>query len=499
MFSKPSEPIEEEATPAPADLHVSLVDRQDLSGEIYRQLRAAIVQRRLTSGERLPPTRELARRLGVSRNTTSVAYDRLISEGFASARVGAGTFVAPIRATAYRRPPAAGRLRPRPEWQGIPLPTYLWTDVPFDFRPGLPDATLFPHAIWRRLMARQFKPAVLGRGRSIHPAGHDGLRTALAHHLALARGVRAIGDDVVITNGTQQAIDLIARVLLRPGDRVAVEDPGYGPPFRLLRAMGARVHAVPMDAEGLIVDALPPGTKLVYVTPSHQFPLGVSMSLRRRIALLAWADQHDAAIIEDDYDSEFRFAGRPIEPLQLLDDQGRVIYVGSFSKSTLATLRLGFIVTPPSLRTALHGAKYLADWHSPVPIQGAMAEFIGEGHFARHLRRMRAVYEARHSLIADSLRGTFADELELVQSAAGIHVSALAKKRSVEDIEIVVRRASSAGVECHSLAMYALGDAPRAGLVVGYGAIDTDQVAPGLQRLHEAFSGHRTWPRPQTT
>jgi GntR family transcriptional regulator/MocR family aminotransferase len=473
--------------PGPADVHVSLVGRADLSGEIYRQLRSAILERRLRAGERLPPTRELAQRLGVSRTTTSVAYDRLISEGFAVGHVGAGTFVGRVAASPDGQRPVPAAIRPLPNWQSIPLPTYLWTPAEYDFRPGLPDTRLFPLATWRRLMSRQFQPSGVGWGASEHPAGHLPLRAAIAHHVGLARGVRAEADDVVVTNGTQQAIDLIARILLRPRDQVAVEDPGYTPPIRLLRAIGAQVRGIPVDGEGLIVDQIPAGTKLVYVTPSHQYPLGMSMPLARRSALLAWARRHDAAIVEDDYDSEFRYRGRPIEPLQLLDTTGRVIYVGSFSKTTLPSLRLGFIVAPPSIRTALHGARYLADWHSPVPVQSAMAEFIASGQFARHVRRMRLVYERRHGLVSELLATRFADVLQVIPSAAGLHVSAFAPGLSNENVEGVVRRASSLGVECQPLSIYSLEGSPRAGIVLGYGAIEADRIAAGLTRLREAF------------
>lgn len=473
------------------DVHISLSGRNDRSGEIYRQLRSAVLEGRLAQGDRLPPTRELARRLGVSRTTTSVAYDRLISEGFAAARIGAGTFVSQVSSQPRRRRVHATLVHPLPAWQEIPLPSHIWEEAEFDFRLGLPDVSLFPFQTWRRLMSRQFQSAVVGRGVNEHPAGHLPLRVAIAHHVGLARGIRAMADDVVVTNGTQQAIDLIGRVLLRPGDQVAVEDPGYGPPFLLLRAMGAKVRGVAVDREGLIVDQIPAGTRLVYVTPAHQFPLGMTMSLSRRVALLAWARRNDAAIIEDDYDSEFRFGGRPIEPLRMLDDSDRVIYVGSFSKTTLPTLRLGFIIAPPSLWPALHGAKFLTDWHTAVPIQAAMAEFILEGHFARHVRRMRLVYEARHGLMNEILRVRFSSELQAVPSAAGLHISATATDESTERIEAVVRQATRVGVGCHPLSLFGLTKEPPAGLVLGYGAIPTDRIEAGLERLHSAMLAFR--------
>jgi GntR family transcriptional regulator/MocR family aminotransferase len=470
------------------DVHISLSGRSDLSGSIYRQLRAAILEGRLANGDRLPPTRELALRLGVSRTTTSVAYDRLISEGYAVARTGAGTFVGHVSAEPPPRPASAAVLSPHADWPAVPLPRWVWGEAEFDFRPGVTDASRFPLRTWRRLMTAQFQPAAVGRAVNGHPAGEPGLRAAVAHHVGIARGIRAEADDVVVTNGTQQAIDLIARVLLRPGDQVAFEDPGFGPLWLLFRAMGARVHGVPIDAEGLVVDAIPAGTRLVYVTPAHQMPLGMTMSLARRMALLAWARRNDAAIIEDDYDSEFRYGGRPIEPLHTLDTSGRVIYVGSFSKTTLPTLRLGFIVAPPSLWPALHGAKFLADWHSPIPLQWAMAEFIVGGHFARHVRRLRLVYEARHRLITDILRRDFAHELRVIPSAAGLHITAIAVDASVDRMQAVAEQAARVGVAVHSLMGHALEHPPTAGLVLGYGAIPTERIEAGLERLLDCFS-----------
>lgn len=234
-----------------------------------------------------------------------------------------------------------------------------------------------------------------------------------------------------------------------------------------------------------MVDAIPVGTRLVYVTPAHQMPLGMTMSLARRMALLAWARRNDAAIIEDDYDSEFRFGGRPIEPLSTLDTSGRVIYVGSFSKTTLMTLRLGFIVAPTSLWPALRGAKFLADWHSPVPLQRAMAAFMAEGHFARHVRRLRLVYEARHRLITDILRRRFAPGFRLIPSAAGLHVTATATTLSVDGMQEVAREAARHGVAVHILPAYFREHEPTAGLVLGYGAIPTDRIEAGLDHLLE--------------
>jgi GntR family transcriptional regulator/MocR family aminotransferase len=470
------------------ELHISLVGRRDLAGEIYRQLRASIFDGRLRPGERLPPSRELAVGLCVSRTTVSVAYDRLVSEGFVTSRVGAGTFVSghcgPRRGE-LKRP--RGVLRPRSFWDAVPLPAALWRPAEFDFRSGIPDARLFPYEKWRRLMARELRASAVGHGEYGDPAGHRGLREAIARHIGIARGVVASGDDVVVTNGTQQAVDIVARVLVAPGDRVAVEDPGYGPPRRLFATVGAKVAGVPVDAEGLIVDAIPRDTRLVYVTPSHQYPLGMSMSLARRIALLSWAERNDAAIIEDDYDSEFRFVGRPIEPLQTLDRAGRVIYVGSFSKTMLATLRLGFVVAPTSVGHAVQAAKFLTDWHTALSTQAALARFMDGGWFARHVRRMREVYRARHERVVGMLTTLFSDDLEVVASSVGMHVCAIARAATVDQIQAVVARASAAGVECHPLSLFAAGGPPRPGLVLGYGAIATKDIDEGLLRLRSCF------------
>jgi GntR family transcriptional regulator/MocR family aminotransferase len=477
------------------DLHVSLVGRKDLSGEIYRQLRRAILEDRLRPGDALPPTRLLARGLGVSRTTATLAYERLAGEGFVTARVGAGTFVSERVArmpkdTATRRARAVDReaLRPRRVWDSISIPTAFDRPAQFDFRSGLPDASLFPHRAWRRVMARVLREdrAVSG-GVYGHPAGHRGLREAIARHVGIARGVTTSPDDVVVTSGTQQALDLIARVLLAPGDAVAVEDPGYPPPRRLFMSLGAGVHHVPVDADGLIVDAIPRHTRLVYVTPSHQYPLGMSMTLSRRLALLEWAERHNAAIIEDDYDSEFRFGGRPIEPLQTLDSAGRVVYVGSFSKTLLPTLRLGFVVTPPSLSKAVYKAKHVTDWHTSMLAQAALAQFIDESAFARHIRKVGAVYRVRHAMISDTLMREFAGQLDVIPSSVGLHVAATARA-SADQVAAVVSRAADAGVAVQELSKYAAGAAWRSGLLLGYGAIGTAQIQEGLRRLRACFT-----------
>ncbi|HMN78485.1 MAG TPA: PLP-dependent aminotransferase family protein [Burkholderiaceae bacterium] len=469
--------------------HVSLVGRKDLTGEIYRQIRRAILDRRLRPGDPLPPGRELARALVVSRTTITVAYERLAAEGFVTSRQGSGTFVSES-VTPTERDKAgyrsSGPLRARPIWEAMnPPPTF--EPARFDFRSGLCDASLFPHSSWRRSVTRALRSGETTAGVYEHPAGHHDLRVAIARHIGISRGIRTSADDIIVTNGTQQALDVLARVLLAPGDGIAVEDPSYGHPTRLFRALGIRVVGVPVDRQGLVVDALPRGIRAVYVTPSHQFPLSVTMTLPRRQALLAWAERNNAAIIEDDYDSEFRFGDRPLEPLQTLDSNGRVVYVGSFSKTMLPTLRLGFLVAPPSLRAALHKSKFACDWHSSTLAQAALARFIDDGSFARHIRRMGAIYRERHQILAAAISRDFAEHLEFIPSTTGLHLTALARRMSVDQIAEVARRAADRGVAVQLLSWFAVSALPRAGIMLGYGAIPTADIEEGLRLLRASF------------
>jgi GntR family transcriptional regulator / MocR family aminotransferase len=468
-------------------LHISLVGRKDLSVEIYRQIRDAIVNRVLRPGDRVPASRELASTLSVSRMTVTVAYERLSAEGFVVSRVGDGTFVSAhaVGSIASTRGRCVdGVLQPRQSWNTVPLPNVFGPSGKFDFRTGIPDAGLFPHTVWQRTVTRTLKATRSEASTYGEPAGDPRLRESIARHLGISRGVTISADDVTVTNGTQQALDVIARALFSPGDRVAVEDPGYWPPRRLFEMLGARVVGVPVDREGLVVRAIPRRVRAVYVTPSHQYPLSVSMTLPRRQALLDWANREDAAILEDDYDSEFRFGDRPFDPLRTLDVAGRVIYIGSFSKTLSPGLRLGFIVAPASLHGAVHRAKFLSDWHSPSPLQAALARFIDDGEFARHLRRAHSVYRERRELIAQILTRDFANDFELIPSSTGLHLTALARTATVDGVETIAVRAWEAGVAVQTLAFAAVRpETRRAGLMLGYGAVATKDIAPGLRVL----------------
>ncbi|MFI9840272.1 PLP-dependent aminotransferase family protein [Nonomuraea sp. NPDC051941] len=462
------------------DVHISLQGRGDLAAQVYRQLLDAILDGRLRSGERLPPTRELARRLEISRNTVAVAYDRLVADGFLVGRAGAGTFVSGESVRGRAAP--KGVVRPRAFWQGIEAPRAM-RGARYDFRVGMPDPRLFPMETWRRLVARELRVSAAAYSS---PSGYEPLRAAISRHIGISRSVHAGPDDVLITNGAQQALDLIGRVLIEPGACVAVEEPGYPPARLLFRSLGARVAGVPVDEEGIDVRAIPGAARIVYVTPSHQFPLGTPMSPARRAALLAWAERRRAVVIEDDYDSEFRFGERPLEPLQSLDRAGRVIYVGSFSKTLLPMLRLGFLVAPASLAPALRAAKQLSDWHSDVPAQAALARFIDEGLLSRHIRKATREYAARHAMIAETLAGD--ERLRLVPSTAGLHLCA----RLAPDIE--VRPAPDLAVE--PLEAYC-GESPaQPGVVLGYGGITRDDIPEGLRRLRMSAAPEPAGPLP---
>ena len=479
------------------DLHVGLSGSGDLSAQIYRQVRAAVLDGRLAGGDRVPASRDLAASLGVSRGTVTAAYDRLLAEELLESRRGAGTFVA-----SGCVPPAPAARRARP---GAVMPTSLWatpvvpppdpSGVAFDFSVGVPDASLFPLATWRRLVSATLRRGRLSAGTYDAPgpgAAGSRLEAEIARYAGRSRSVVASAADVVTTAGAQQALDLVARVLVEPGDVVAVEDPGYTAVARLFATHRAVVRGVPVDGEGIVVDALPDTARLVYVTPSHQHPTGVAMSLARRIALLEWAVRHGAVIVEDDYDSEFRFADRPLEPLQSLDRDGRVVYVGSFSKSLLPALRVGYAIAPTTLTAALREAKRVTVWDGDAVTQGALAAFLAEGHHAAHVKRATKVYRARREALLDGLaaRDGLADWLEVIPSAAGLHVCTLFRDPTLDDVTIAAA-ALMAGVHVEPLSVRHLEQPPRHGLAFGVGGIPLDGVGPALAALRGVFSSSR--------
>ncbi len=464
---------------------------------LHRQLRGAIIDGRLKPGLRLPSTRILAESWGVSRNTVMGAYDLLLSEGYLFARHGAGTYVAEVLPDRAERPPAPEEANAEPDPRLSPFwrspPAYLgraWVsaDVPSHayFRLGVPDTAAFPFHIWRRLLARSLRSIAKAPASYVQAEGRPLLREAIANHVSFARAVACRPENVVVTAGTQQAFDLLAKILVTAGrTTVAIEDPGYPPLRAAFAAAGAKLAPVPVDAEGLVVERLPADARVICVTPSHQFPLGVALSMRRRTELLEFARRNGAVVVEDDYDGEFRFGSTPRDALQTLDRSGSVFYVGTFSKSLIPGIRLGFVVAPSWARRALANAKQACDWHSPLLEQDALAAFIGEGHMARHVRKMRKLYSERRDLLMSGLQAHFGSWLEAIPSSGGMHLTALS--RDSIDIDAIVRGARQRSMDLRSLRAYSSSGTGRAGLVIGYGATSPDALTEGLLELRRLF------------
>ena len=458
---------------------------------LHEQLRAAILDGRLAAGASLPSTRQAAADLGVARNTVIAAYDLLIAEGYVVPRPGAKAVVAELAMRMHTRTQsqadAGADARLNPQWrQPAGLASSSRLLPPRNFRLGVPDHRHFPHAIWRRLMAqslRAWSKTAFGYPPS---EGIPVLREAIAKHVAFARAVACTAEDIVVTSGAQQAFDLLARLLVTPGETtVAVEEPGYPPVRAAFAAAGAKLLSVAVDDEGLCVERLPPGVRVISVTPSHQSPTGVALSLRRRAALLDYARAHDAVIIEDDYDGEFRYGGRPLDALQMLDRESRVFYVGTFSKSLFPSLRKGFVVVPAWAREAFIAVKHIADSHCDTITQSVLAAFIRDGHLARHVRRMRPVYAARREALLAGLRTELAPWLEPIPSEAGLHLAA--RIRDPKQASRIIAKARQHVPGAQSIAEYAAATPEQPALVFGYGVIDEDAIAPALRQLREAL------------
>ncbi|WP_043345973.1 PLP-dependent aminotransferase family protein [Cupriavidus basilensis] len=467
------------------DVHLSLHGRQGLAGQLYRQLRAAIVDGRLAPGERLPSTRGLATQLGVSRKTTLDVFERLIAEGYLRSRAGDGTFVAhEMTGLAPSPSPLAPSAGSGSIWEALPdtlAHTPPGAAPAFDFVGGVTDKGMFPFDKWRSCVSHALRVQARERGSYRDPAGEQELRLAVSRYLAFSRAVVSNWQDVIITQGAQQAIDLMARVVIRPGDVVAVEDPGYPPARIAFLALGAQVAYVPVDAQGLVVDALPDNARIVYVTPSHQFPLGMAMSLERRVALLEWAQRRGALVLEDDYDGEYRFTGHPMESLKSLDKTGVVAYVGTFSKTIFPELRIGYVIPPAPLGTAVRRAKQVSDWHSCTMTQTALAKFMLDGHFAKHLRRMRKEYAARRAALLAHLQGPLSPWFTPHAPAAGIHM--VAHLRMPQDETALIARAAAASVGLYGIAGMYGGQAPAPGILFGYGGISAADIHAGMEKL----------------
>ena len=461
-----------------------------LSRQIYLWFRNAVLTGTLTPGERLPATRDLADQLGVSRTVVLMAYDQLLAEGFIVGRHGSGTFVSDILGAEKKNPhPHSARIRLSPfgisaAESAAPKIEYTRRRTPslrYDFSYRNTPAEGFPLTLWQRILAR--------RARKASPKAHDygvssgntALREAIASHLRRSRAVVCDASQIIIVSGSQQALDLISRVLLVRGDRAVIEDPHYQGAREVFRAVGARLHPVRVDNDGLATDNLPDRARLAFVTPSHQFPTGTILPLARRLALLAWAKRTDAVIIEDDYDGEFRYEGRPVESMQGLDTEGRVVYVGTFSRTIFPSLRIGYLIAPKSLIPAFTGAKWLCDRHTSTLEQETLAEFISSGAYERYLRRARRGNAQRREALLEACAKSIGDRVTITGEGSGAHIVLWPRRRVSETT--VIAQAAGQDVGIYPIAHNFIGRSRRAGLLLGYANMTEEEIREGIRRL----------------
>ena len=470
--------------------------------QVYETLRQSILSGHLPAKSQMPSTRSLAAQLAVSRMTIVTAYEQLLAEGYIEGRSGSGTYVASVlpeemleirdKKSPESKTPAS--VSPILSKRGRLLASFdhthlraSRTDKKFSaFHAGIPAMDAFPFDIWSRLMSRRLKGMSVSLFGSGNPAGYEPLRRAVAGYLRAARAVRCTSEQVFIVAGAQQALALIAQVLVDEGDAVWVENPGHLGTRNLFAAAGAKIVSVPIDEEGFDLSfALQENkeARLACVTPSHQFPLGTVMSLSRRLALLKWAENYNSWIVEDDYDSEFRYAGRPLASLQGLDEHAgnRVIYVGTFSLTIFPALRLGYMIVPENLLDVFTAARALTDSHSPSIDQAALTDFVEEGHFARHLRKMRALYAERQTALVSAARNELTGLLEVPADRAGTHlIGWLPNGLSAKSVS---QKASAQGVITNPLSAYSSKKLAREGLILGYTAFTPGQIRNGVKRL----------------
>ena len=474
------------------------VSRQRWLGD---QIREAILAGRLTSGARLPPTRDLAQRHGLSRGTVLAVFEQLASEGYLVGEVGRGTFVAPeLPDPAFRADPTGTMgeaFDPRISNRGrvlsrTPFSLEPRTGPSQAFRPNQPDLGGFPFELWARLSARkarEVQPAMLTDG---DPLGYHPLREAMAQHLRASRGIACSPEQVAILGSVQQVIDLCARLLLDEGESVWMEDPGYLGARMVFEAAGLRIVGVPVDSGGLDVAIgrlKAPRARLAYLTAGRQSPLGMPMSLERRLALLNWAAEAGATLIEDDYDSEFRFQGPPRAAMKSLDRDGHVVYTGTFSKLLFPALRLAYAILPVHLVPSFAAACSLSFRYVPLGPQATLSAFIAEGHFGRHLRRMRVLYAERAQALESAVAGCLSGLLELPAITAGLDAPAFLPPDL--DDRRVARAALQNGVECRPLSFYEVEQRPPSGLLLGFAPFEAKEIRAGAERLRKAMESLR--------
>jgi GntR family transcriptional regulator/MocR family aminotransferase len=469
-----------------------LIDRRlatPLHRQIYEQWREGILSGRFRRRTRVPSTRAFAAAYGVSRATATAAYEQLLAEGYFESAVGAGTFVCselPDDARrAVRRMPVARGASPA---RLSRFASRLDLDPRVQPAPGRlnlsnlgPDLGLFPFPLWRRVLTRHLRRLTAPTlDHFAPPAGSAMLRREIAAYVARSRAVRCTPEQVVVVSGSQQGLDLCARLLVDPGDEVAVEDPGYGGMTYLLRAHGAVVRPLPVTADGASIRRLSGNPRLVFVTPSHQFPTGASMSLARRLELLQWAARCGTVVVEDDYDSEFRYTGAPLPAMQSLTTGIPVVYVGTFSNVMFPSLRIGYLVLPTELVAPFTRAKWLTDRHTPLLEQAALADFLADGHLERHIRRMRRIYKARREVMMAALEQHFGDRISVLGDAAGMHLTARVQVRDL------AARGERAGVHIRSTAPYYSSDPPPDEFLFGFASMSERAIREAVRRLASA-------------
>jgi GntR family transcriptional regulator / MocR family aminotransferase len=462
--------------------------------QIYLALRRAILQGAFRGGERLPSTRDLAEQLRVSRTVVLMAYDQLLAEGFVRGRAGSGTYVPEgLSSHAPRRSQDAACLHlsrfgtsAAAAAPSVDFPRVSSRPPRYDFSYRGTPVENFPFETWRRILMRRARKApvkTLDYGPS---AGSLALREAIAAHLRRSRAVVCEASQIIVVNGSQQALDLAIRVVMERGDRVVIEEPQYQGAREVFRAAGARFHPLPVDRDGLNPDRLPRRARIAFVTPSHQLPTGTILPLSRRLVLLEWAKRAGAVVIEDDYDGEFHYEGQPVESMQGLDREGRVIYLGTFSRTIFPALRIGYMVAPLSLVPALSAAKWLADRHTATLEQETLAEFITTGAYERHLRRVRRANAARRRALLGAIHSILGDRVSVTGDGSGTHIVLWPRKREVSE-EGVVQRAASMGVGVYGIAQYYLSGPSRPGLMLGYARLREQDIREGIRRLAEAL------------
>ncbi|HYW20811.1 MAG TPA: PLP-dependent aminotransferase family protein [Nodularia sp. (in: cyanobacteria)] len=485
------------------DLAIALNSNSSLPlhQQLYQELRQAILNGRLSPGVRIPSTRSLAKFLGISRTTVTQSYEQLLSEGYLTTILGSGTFVCaqlpddllhstPIESSqTIRRSPVKLNRYGQVLSQTEDFPRIAAPNTEINFRYGQPAIDQFPLKLWRRLISRYFYTNLSWLDYSIEPLGYKPLREAISSYLSRSRAVKCDTDQILIVNGTQQALDLIMRLLIEPGDMIALEDPGYMSARLIFQTQGAELLPIPVDDSGLIVKELVNYTskpiRLVYVTPSHQFPTGAILSLPRRLELLAWAQQTGGLIIEDDYDSEYRYGDRPIPALQGLDRSDSVLYIGTFSKVLFPGLRIGYLVLPKNLVAIFARAKWLSDRHLPILEQQALADLITEGHLERHIRKMRSLYERRCQVLVKALNVHLGEKVTILGEKAGIHL--MVKIDSDLSDEEIIHRAAQMGVGIMSANSQYLKPDHTGEFIFGYGELTEQQLAEGIRRFAQIF------------